>query len=183
MEQLHTTAPGSVDTLARNSVVASPKQQFHDVFTRELLVTRRALRAMPEEHSEFRPHPRARNARELAWSFSLTQASMAAALTDQWSWPPHFPAAPESYDAVLTSFDATAQAVLQALANAPDARLLATVPFMAGPGHPADARVLEVIWFMLMDAVHHRGQFTVYLRLVGAKVPSIYGPSLDEPWT
>ncbi len=35
----------------------------------------------------------------------------------------------------------------------------------------------------VMDSVHHRGQFSVYLRLVGAKVPSIYGPSGDEPWT
>jgi uncharacterized damage-inducible protein DinB len=34
-----------------------------------------------------------------------------------------------------------------------------------------------------MDAVHHRGQFSVYLRLAGAPVPSIHGPSTDEPWT
>lgn len=183
MEQTRATAPAFADTLSRNTVVASPKQQFHDVFTRELLVTRRVLLALPEEHSEFRPHPRARTARELAWSFSLVQASTAAALTDQWAWPPHFPAAPESYDAVLTSFDATAQAVLHALANVPEARLFATVPFMAGPKQPADVRVLDVMWFMLMDAVHHRGQFSIYLRMVGAKVPSIYGPSSDEPWS
>ncbi|MBI1806965.1 MAG: hypothetical protein HYR76_07940, partial [Ignavibacteria bacterium] len=30
--------------------------------------------------------------------------------------------------------------------------------------------------------VHHRGQLSVYLRIVDAKVPSIYGPSADEPW-
>ena len=183
MEQLRSTAPAFADTLSRNSVVAGPKQQFHDAFTRELPVTRRGLIALPEEHSEFRPHPRARSARELAWSFSLTQASSAAALTDQWAWPPHFPLAPESYDAVLTSFDATAQAVLYALANIPEARLFTTVPFMAGPGQPADMRVLDVLWFMLMDAIHHRGQFSIYLRMVGAKVPSIYGPSGDEPWS
>jgi uncharacterized damage-inducible protein DinB len=35
---------------------------------------------------------------------------------------------------------------------------------------------------MLHDQIHHRGQFSVYLRMVGGKVPSIYGPSGDEPW-
>jgi uncharacterized damage-inducible protein DinB len=183
MEQIRITAPAFTDTLSRNSVVTGPKQQFQEVFTRELLATRRVLIALPEEQSEFRPHPRARSARELAWSFSLTQASTAAALTDQWAWPPHFPEAPESYDAVLTSFDATAQAVLHALANTPDTRLFTPIPFMAGPGQTADTRVLDVIWFMLMDAVHHRGQFSVYLRLAGANAPSIYGPPGDEPWS
>jgi len=39
----------------------------------------------------------------------------------------------------------------------------------------------EALWGNLMDEVHHRGQLTVYLRLAGGKVPSIYGPSGDEP--
>jgi uncharacterized damage-inducible protein DinB len=34
----------------------------------------------------------------------------------------------------------------------------------------------------LNHLAHHRGQLTVYLRLNDAKVPSIYGPSADEPW-
>jgi len=38
----------------------------------------------------------------------------------------------------------------------------------------------EAFWGNLMDEVHHRGQLTVYLRLAGGKVPSIYGPSRDE---
>ena len=37
-------------------------------------------------------------------------------------------------------------------------------------------------WFMLSDQIHHRGQLTVYLRMIGGKVPAIYGPSSDEPW-
>jgi uncharacterized damage-inducible protein DinB len=34
----------------------------------------------------------------------------------------------------------------------------------------------------LMDQIHHRGQFSVYLRLAGARVPSVYGPTADETW-
>jgi uncharacterized damage-inducible protein DinB len=39
----------------------------------------------------------------------------------------------------------------------------------------------EAFWGNLMDEVHHHGQLTLYLRLAGGKVPSIYGPSGDEP--
>jgi len=38
------------------------------------------------------------------------------------------------------------------------------------------------MWFMLLDSIHHRGQLSVYVRMAGGKVPSIYGPSADEPW-
>jgi uncharacterized damage-inducible protein DinB len=45
-----------------------------------------------------------------------------------------------------------------------------------------ELRVMDVLWFALMDQIHHRGQFSVYMRLTGAKVPSIYGPTADESW-
>ena len=38
-------------------------------------------------------------------------------------------------------------------------------------------------WLGLFDALHHRGQLSVYLRHMGGKVPSIYGPSADDPRT
>jgi uncharacterized damage-inducible protein DinB len=37
------------------------------------------------------------------------------------------------------------------------------------------------LWFILFDAIHHRGQLAAYLRPMGGKVPAIYGPSADEP--
>jgi uncharacterized damage-inducible protein DinB len=42
-------------------------------------------------------------------------------------------------------------------------------------------RRLDVIWANLFDVIHHRGQLSVYVRMAGGKVPSIYGPSADEP--
>jgi uncharacterized damage-inducible protein DinB len=41
--------------------------------------------------------------------------------------------------------------------------------------------LVQACWFELFDHIHHRGQFSVYLRLAGARVPSIYGPTADEP--
>ena len=63
-----------------------------------------------------------------------------------------------------------------------DADFNKTIKFMVGPGKMADLRTADVLWTGVMDAVHHRGQFSVYLRMAGGKVPSIYGPSADEPW-
>jgi uncharacterized damage-inducible protein DinB len=39
----------------------------------------------------------------------------------------------------------------------------------------------QVFWLFHVDAIHHRGQISTYLRPLGAKVPSIYGPSGDCP--
>ena len=50
------------------------------------------------------------------------------------------------------------------------------------PGAPAwEDTIAQFVWGFLFDAVHHRGQLTTYLRPMGGKVPSIYGPSADDP--
>jgi uncharacterized damage-inducible protein DinB len=38
----------------------------------------------------------------------------------------------------------------------------------------------QFLWFILFDAIHHRGQLAAYLRPMGGTVPSIYGPSADS---
>src|ERR1700694_5599673 len=137
---------------------ASPKQQFLDVFSRESATTRRVLKALPDSATELRPHPTSQCAREVASIFSIGQGLAAAALTNNWQWPPQFRAAPATYAEVLANFEATNQAVLQALANTPDARLHETVPFFTGPKEIGEVRVIDLMWFMLLDGIHHRGQ-------------------------
>lgn len=158
------------------------KQQFAEVFERENATTRRVIHSLPASKAEFRPYADAKTARELAFVFSLGQGAIAAALTDQWTWPPQMPTTPAGYADVLAAFDATTDAVRGALAAAPASRLDERVPFMTAPRQVGKMPVIELMWFMLMDAVHHRGQYSTYLRLAGEKVPSIYGPSGDEPW-
>jgi len=64
-----------------------------------------------------------------------------------------------------------------------DAHLNTTVKFITGPKRMSDLRRLDVLWLLLNDMIHHRGQFSVYLRMAGGKVPAIYGPSADETWS
>ena len=57
-----------------------------------------------------------------------------------------------------------------------------SVQLFVAPKTLGDYPTMEFLWFLLFDHIHHRGQLSVYLRMVG-KVPSIYGPSGDQPWT
>ena len=175
------TSPAFAAARARSESIASSKQQFSDVYKKENAVTRRVMTALPESQSEFRPHPSSKTAREVASIFSLGNGGIAAALTNNWHWPPQFPPTPATYAEVVAMFDATTKAAQQALANTPESRLLETVPFFTGPKQMGNVRVIDILWFMLLDSIHHRGQLSVYVRMTGGKVPSIYGPSGDEP--
>ena len=184
MEQ--TTSSASSPTLSgtspRSAGSSGAKQQFLDVFKRESATTRRVLKALSETDTEIHPHETSPCAREIVNTFTIEQGVIAAALTNNWQWPPRFPPAPATFSEVLANYEATNHAVLQAIENTPDARLNDTVTFFTGPKQVGDVPIIDMMWFMLLDHIHHRGQLSVYLRMAGGKVPSIYGPSKDEPW-
>ena len=63
-----------------------------------------------------------------------------------------------------------------------DEELLEPIKFFSGPKTLVDVPRIDFAWLVMSDRIHHRGQWSVYLRMADAKVPSIYGPSADEPW-
>ena len=163
----------------------SPKQQFLDMYELEFGKTLRVLHAYPKDKSELRPHPKAKTARELAFTFVAEQGLLMKALTTSldWSQPPQFPKAPESLDAVIAAFEDGHRKLVEIVRSIPEEKLLTeTVRFPIGPGQLGDVPKMPFLWMLLSDQIHHRGQFSVYLRMADGKVPSIYGPSLDEPW-
>jgi len=93
------------------------------------------------------------------------------------------PAAPESWNDLLGVLEKAHGDFDQYVRALPDAELEETVKFMQGPKMVGDWKRIDLLWFLLSDEIHHRGQFSVYLRMADGKVPSIYGPSGDEPWT
>lgn len=156
---------------------------FSAAYRAEHATTRKVLHAFPPEQADFQPHPRASTARRLAWTFVVEEGGMLAALRGAFALPAGgFPPAPDDWAAILGAFDAQHDPMLAALAEATDDRLLAPVRFFTGPGQLGDVPTHQLLWFFLHDQIHHRGQLSVYLRLVGGRVPSIYGPSADEPW-
>ena len=160
-----------------------PRQQFTDVFQKEHATTLKVLKAFPADKASFRPHERSNSALQLAWTFAVENKIATAALRGPISLEGGFPPAPPTFADVMTAYEASTKELLQTLASTPEKRLKETVKFFTGPKKMGDVPVGEMLWFMLLDSVHHRGQLSVYLRLVGGKVPSIYGPSADEPWS
>ena len=163
----------------------SEKQHFEEMFEQEHGRTMRVLRAYPDDQSEFQPQARSRTAREVAWPLVLGQERlMVKALTTgfDWSKPPDAPPkAPAKMSEIATAAEQAHAKAREALQNADEAKLGGTVQFFVAPKTLGDFQVLDFLYFLLFDHIHHRGQLSVYLRMV-VKVPAIYGPSGDEPW-
>jgi uncharacterized damage-inducible protein DinB len=176
------TAP-TATTPASYTPAPSARLTFLAAFRREHATTMKVLRAFPGEQSELRPHTRSNSARQLAWTFVIEERLMIRALAGTpMLGDGAFPASPDSWDEVLATLEESAAEVVRLLEAADDAVMGGTVQFFVAPKQVGDIPTVDFLWFMLHDQIHHRGQLSVYLRIAGAKVPSIYGPSADEPW-
>jgi uncharacterized damage-inducible protein DinB len=160
----------------------NPKQQFLEVFEREHATTVKVLRAYPGDQLDLRPHKMCKTARELAWMFVMEQALAHKALTTglDWSAPSKSPEAPASMDGIIEALEKGHRDVVDAVNALPDPT--GTVKFYTAPKTIGDVPIMSFVWMMLFDQIHHRGQFSIYLRMADGKVPSIYGPTADEPW-
>jgi uncharacterized damage-inducible protein DinB len=167
-----------------NSGRPTEKQQFLAVFTREHACTMKVLRAFPTEQAEFQAHPRSQTARDLAFTFVMEQKLISLAVQDQLRLGGGMPKPPEDFTAIVDLFDSEYHDLVALIERTPAEKLYNTkITFPVGPGQMGEFTKIAFAWFMLFDQIHHRGQYSVLLRLAGGKVPSIYGPSADEPWT
>ena len=164
--------------------MATPKEQYLAAVDREHATTMRVLRAYPKDKAELRPHPKLRTARELAFVFALERGLAMRVYNDELakgvSGKP--PAAPQSWDEVLQAVEKGQRDLRKLIESASDADLQKKVHFLTAPKTMGEMTRLEFLNFLIGDEIHHRGQFSVYLRMADAKVPSIYGPTADEAW-
>jgi uncharacterized damage-inducible protein DinB len=165
------------------AAVKSARQQFLDGFERETATTLRVLKAYPEAQSELRPHEKLKTARELAAMFTMEMAAIDAAVRGTFKLPTKPPPLPETWSKLIAEFERIRESSLDGIRAARDEELVAQkVNFPIGPKTIGEWPTMEFLWFLLCDQIHHRGQLSVYLRLAGGKVPTIYGPTADEPW-
>jgi uncharacterized damage-inducible protein DinB len=164
----------------------TPKTRFLDAYNKEHATTMRVLRAFPPSKLDLRPHPKGKSARELATVFSANIGLALKALTTGFDWSKQpagsRPAPAESLDAIIAQLERDHAKVVELVEQAPDDSLNGTVQFFVAPKQLGDVPMFDFLWMTLFDQVHHRGQFSVYLRMADGKVPSIYGPTADEPW-
>jgi len=147
---------------------------FTEFWTKEADTTRKVLARIPER-SEYRPDPKSRTAKEIAWQIVCEERMIIEALENgkaEWAPPP----VPATMKEVLTAYETQSAGIAQRWRALPAARWSGSLEFF-GTERPAS----PMAWSFLFDIVHHRGQITTYLRPMGSKVPQIYGPSGDEP--
>ncbi|MEO7964789.1 MAG: DinB family protein [Gemmatimonadaceae bacterium] len=164
---------------------SSGKEQFLRAYNREHETTMRVLRAFPADKMDFRPHETSKSARELAWVFVSERGLGTMVFNNAFAENKpagRAPEPPNDWDAILTALDSSHRDFSELVRTTPDEEMLGLVKFFTAPHTLGDYSRIEFAWFLLHDEIHHRGQFSVYLRMVGGKVPSIYGPTRDEPW-
>ena len=140
----------------------------------------RVLKALPQGRLDYRPDPKARTAAELAGVIVAEEAALVALLdTGTIRWKEDPPA--QKVEEIVAAFERNAAAVDERLARLDEAGWEKKGSFLM-EGSPAwEDTIGQFMWGFLFDAVHHRGQLSTYLRPMGGKVPSIYGPSADDP--
>ena len=150
------------------------KARFTKLWTDESQTTLKVFTRIPE-NSDYRPDPKSRTAKEIAWQILCEERMIIDALeTGKLTWNP--PPMPATMKDVVTDYEKLSASMGKRWADLPDERWNGTLEFF---GHDREASTMA--WSFLFDIVHHRGQITTYLRPMGSKVPQIYGPSGDEP--
>jgi uncharacterized damage-inducible protein DinB len=174
-------------TQQRPATGSHAKEQFLETYEREHQTTMRVLRAYPRDKLDLRPHAMCKTARELAWVFVLERQLGTAVFNNSFASsmerPQTPPSPPESWDELLEQLERAHREYGDMVRRASEAELHQNVKFFVAPKTMGDVTRMQNLWVMLHDQIHHRGQFSIYLRMAGGKVPSIYGPSADEPWT
>jgi len=151
-------------------------------FDHEMSTTRKLLERVPEDKFDWQPHPRATTLGDLAQHVATIPMWGAATLTrTELVFGNTPPARFGSRAEILSAFDANAAGTRAALVGRADGEFM--VPWSLKAGDKTLFSMPRVmVWrsFVMSHLIHHRGQLSVYLRMLDVRVPSIYGPSADE---
>jgi uncharacterized damage-inducible protein DinB len=153
-------------------------------FEHEVETTRRLLERLPDDKLDWRPHEKSFTSRHLAshivdcmrWTGSIVKS-------DELDMNPatYQPFQAASVDDLLQAFDDQAAYCKQALAGIGDAEMLQPWRLkLMGRVRFEKPKVAVLRDMTLSHLIHHRGQLTVYLRLMNVPVPGSYGPTADE---
>jgi len=160
-------------------------QLLVDQFDREVVRSRAAVANVPQGHEDWAPHPKSMPLLRLA-GLVASMPSWFALIVNQDELDLNPPAGAGRYQqpeaaSLAAVVDKTAIDGRAALAARTDEFLLTTSwKLLSGGKLMAEYPRHVVIADTFSHWAHHRGQLTVYLRLLGAKVPAIYGPSADD---
>ena len=150
-------------------------------FDQEMATTRRVIERVPAAKGEWKPHAKSFSLGHLAqlvagmpgWiTNAVSETSLNLAAYPGYSY--------ETTETLLKSFDKHVKEARQALTAARDSDFQVEWSLKQGDQVFFSAPRGVIVRQHINHLVHHRGQLTVYLRLLDVPVPSIYGPTADE---
>jgi len=153
-------------------------------FETQAPITRKFLERLPEDKLSWKPHAKSMSAGQLAFHLAIVPAGVLRLVENNPAQAPesfNFPQ-PASRQEILKSFEESIAAVRAALSKADDASMSETWRLVSGGREVLSmprAQFLRDV--MLSHWYQHRGQFSVYLRILDVPVPASWGPSADEP--
>lgn len=149
----------------------------------EAATTQRVLERVPGDKLGWRPHPKSMSLGQLALHVATTPGRVAALLSQGELELPEFgnaPAATTSAE-LLPALEESVNTAKKLLSDLNDQKAMAAWQLTKDGKVLFEApRIAVIRSIMLNHWYHHRGQLSVYLRLLNVPVPSIYGPSADE---
>jgi uncharacterized damage-inducible protein DinB len=155
-------------------------REFHlQTRKNELPAFQRVLKALPLDQMHYSPHEKSQSATRIVWTLiSESHACSALIETGKIVFENVPPPEPER---LLPMFTESYEKLLGQIARMDEAAWNRIGQFIVGGRVVMEQPTGNILWMFLLDAIHHRGQLSTYIRPMGGKVPSIYGPSGDDP--
>jgi uncharacterized damage-inducible protein DinB len=146
-------------------------------FKNEHRITKTVIAAIPPDKSDYRPDEISKTALELAWHIAATEMRfMDAVAAGEFEFTPRpRPDTVKTPDDLNRWYTENFDQRIEKLSQLSNEHLAKIVDFRGMFQLPA----VMFVNFVQQHSVHHRGQLSMYLRPMGAKVPSIYGESYD----
>jgi uncharacterized damage-inducible protein DinB len=153
------------------------RELFVQIWEREQPKYLRVMEALPADRLDYRPHPKSRSAVEMVTLLAREQETLVGMIDRarvDWN-----ETAAEDFNQMIDLWKKSTDELRDRLKELDDAGWKRPVKFFLGGKEINEAPTDDLLWGFLLDMVHHRGQLSTYIRPMGGKVPSIYGPSAD----
>jgi uncharacterized damage-inducible protein DinB len=156
------------------------REYYVECFKAEKPKFLRVIGAVPPEKASYKPHPRSGSAADIVWTLA-SELGDACEILDRGEVDFVVKPAPTDVQDSIAAYERNAGELEKRLARLDDAAWQKKVRFLMDGKVAWETTLGDMLFGFLFDAIHHRGQLSAYLRPMGAKVPSIYGPSADDP--
>ncbi|HEY3744524.1 MAG TPA: DinB family protein [Bryobacteraceae bacterium] len=152
------------------------RDYFVGLFKQESATTRRVITSAPIGQNEYAPSEKCMKAGKLLRHIAESEVFFLRGIADgEFKRDGLMPPEADTPEAIIAWYDENEPAQLKRVSELSGEHMIKNIKFFMW-----DFPALQFLPLSLMHAIHHRGQLSAYLRPMGGKVPSIYGPSGDD---